>query len=373
MYLECVKKALIVIPTFNEKDNIEKIAKAILAEKIEADILVVDDTSPDGTGEIVKKLAAQDKRVNLLVRPEKQGLGKAYLAGFKWGMERRYTKFVSMDADFSHPVEALSRLISLCNEKTVAIGSRYVKGGKILGWEPSRYINSWGANFVTRMLLGIRAKDATAGFKCYPVEFFRKIDFAKVQAGGYAFQVEMLLLAQENNFKLAETPIVFKDRTVGESKISGELSKSAKLVFKLFSQKKSVRQFVKFAIVGGVNTIIDWAVYYPLKIFFGGIFSVLSVQYIKQLAKACSFVVSALSSYYMNRSWTFRSDDKKVLAEAGRFMLVAIGGLLINSVIFYLVTATLGWLDIFGLIIATAGATLWNFFINRNWTFKGSN
>lgn len=372
VYLECVKNALIVIPTYNEKENIEKIIEAILFQDIVADVLVVDDSSPDGTGKIVEKIAKEQNRVNLLTRKEKQGLGRAYVAGFKWGIEKNYKKFVSMDADFSHPPEILPELIALCDEKTVAIGSRYVKGGKIVGWQVNRYINSWGANFVTRTLLGIKAKDATAGFKCYPIEFFNRIDLNKIQAGGYAFQVEMLLRAQESGFKLAETPITFRDREVGESKISGELSKSAKIVFKLFSQKKSVRQFVKFAIVGGVNTLVDWAVYYSLKMLFGGIFPNTNLQNIKQVAKAFGFTVSATSSYFMNRRWTFRSEDKNVLQEAGKFAIVALVGLLINSYTFYLVTARLNWRDIFGLIVAGAVATFWNFLINRAWTFKGS-
>lgn len=372
VYFCCVKNALIVIPTFNEKENIKRIIEAIGEFDLPAEILVVDDSSPDGTGKIVTQIAKSSSKVHLLTRTEKQGLGKAYIAGFNWGIENGYKKFISMDADFSHPPEALSRLIELCDSQTVVIGSRYIKGGKIVGWDAKRYINSWGANFVTRLLLGIHAKDATAGFKCYPVEFFKKINLDKVQAAGYAFQVEMVMLAQEAGFKLVETPITFKDREVGESKISGELSKSAKLVFRLFSQKKSVRQFVKFAIVGAVNTLVDWAVYYPVRILLVSWLPNVSVKNVRQIAKAISFIVSALSNYVMNRKWTFRSTEKKVASEAGKFMIVALGGLVINQVFFYLVTNSLRWRDIFGLIIATAAATLWNFFINRNWTFKNS-
>lgn len=363
---------MIVIPTFNEKDNIGNIIDAILKQNIDADILVVDDSSPDGTGEIVKKITQKEKSVNLLTRTEKQGLGKAYIAGFKWGMEKKYKKFVSMDADFSHPPEALVDLIALCNKQTVTIGSRYIKGGKIIGWNISRYINSYGANLVTRIMLGIRPKDATAGFKCYPVEFFNKIDLDRIQAGGYAFQVEMLLKAQESVFKFVETPITFRDREAGESKISGELSKSAKLVFKLFSQRKSVRQFAKFAIVGAINTLVDWVVYYSIKLFLGGFFPGVNLQSIKQIAKALGFIISATSSYFMNRKWTFRSQDKGVLIQAGKFTIVAVIGLLINSSAFYLVTAHFNYRDIFGLIIAGAVATFWNFLINRAWTFKSS-
>lgn len=364
-----MRKTLVVIPTYNEKSNIKKIIEEIFKKTEKVDILVVDDSSPDGTGKIVEKIIENDKRVNLLTRTKKEGLGRAYVAGFNWGIGKNYTKFISMDADLSHPPEALNALIEMCDSKTVSIGSRYVRGGKIVGWDAKRYINSWGANFVVRSILGIKAKDATAGFKCYPIEFFKSIELDKIQAAGYAFQVEMLLLAQEKNFKLKETAIVFKDRVAGESKISGELSKSAKLVFKLFSQKKSVRQFIKFAIVGAVNSLVDWAVYFPLRILFQNITS-LDLQIARQIAKALSFIVSALSSYYMNRKWTFASKEKRVIAEASKFMIVASVGLLINSTVFYFITSYFGWAEFYGLVIATAVATFWNFFVNKGWTFK---
>lgn len=364
------EKNLVVIPTFNEKGNIKKIIEEIFRKTDRVDILVVDDSSPDGTGGIVAKLKEENKKINLLIRTKKEGLGRAYVAGFKWGMSKGYNKFISMDADFSHPPSAVEKLVDLCDSRTVAIGSRYVRGGKIVGWDSRRYINSWGANLVTRIMLAIKAKDATAGFKCYPVSFFRKINLDKIQAAGYAFQVEMLLLAQENGFALKETPITFKDREIGESKISGELSKSAKLVFRLFVQKKSIRQFVKFSAVGAANTLVDWVVYYPLRILILNWFPSLDLQNARQIAKAFSFVVSAMSNYYMNRKWTFRSTDKRIIAEAGKFMIVATGGLFINSIVFFYATSKFNFRDIAGLILATAAATLWNFLIHRSWTFK---
>jgi len=361
-----VNKTLIVIPTYNEKDNIVRLIEAIHGEKVLADILVVDDNSPDGTGKIVEKLSKKDSSTHVMHRQEKVGLGKAYVAGFKRGVDAGYEKLISMDADFSHPYTALKTMISLSKPDRVVIGSRYVKGGRITGWRWPRYINSWGANWITRTILRIKAKDVTAGFKSYPVEFFKKIDLDKVQASGYAFMVEMSLLAQENGFKLVETPITFADREVGESKIQGELIKSAKLVFHLAAQKKSYRQFVKFCIVGTINTGVDWAVFYPAKIVLSG----LQPQTAKQIAKAISFVISALSNYIMNRKWTFRSKEKQIVKEGAKFMLVAFGGLAINQAVFYLATGQLHWRDIFGLIAATAAATLWNFFINKQWTFK---
>jgi len=366
-----MNQTLIVIPTYNEKDNILRLISAIEQKKIAADVLVVDDNSPDGTGKLVDELSKKRSWVYILHRKEKAGLGKAYIAGFKWGLEKKYKKLISMDADFSHPVDVLPALIDLCNTKTVAIGSRYVKGGKIVGWQLNRYFNSWGANFVTRTLLMIKAKDATAGFKCYPAEFLKVINLDNIQSSGYAFQPEMLLLAQNNGFKLRETPITFVDRQVGSSKIQGELVKSARIVFGLALRQKTLRQFVKFGIVGAINSLVDWGIFYLLKIVLPGVFTSLNLQTIKQIAKAISFTVSAISSYIMNRKWTFRSTRSGVGREAVKFLVVATGGFLINNVTFYLVTARAGWRDIFGLIIATAAATFWNFILNKKWTFKG--
>jgi len=369
---------LIVIPTFNERENIARLIGEIRARKVPADILVVDDDSPDGTGQIVKKIAQADKSVYLLSRREKAGLGRAYAAGFTWGLQRGYQKLISMDADFSHPVGALAKLIALCRPDTVAIGSRYIKGGKIVGWKWPRYLNSWGANLVTRALLQISAQDATAGYKCYPARFLKQVDFSVLKAAGYAFQPEMLLKAQDSGFKLVETPITFVDRQAGESKIHGELVKSGKVVFALIRQSKSNRQLLKFLIVGAINTGVDWVVFFLLRTLFfrlqlnlpslggqGG-----AQQTLRQLAKAGSFVVSATSSYIMNRTWTFRSEDKKIGREAAKFFLVATGGLVLNSLIFYLITAVFRLPDILGLVIATAIVLVWNFLMNKKWTFR---
>ena len=362
--------ALVVIPTFKEKENISRLLLKIKDQKIPADILVVDDSSPDGTGQIVEDFIKQERWVHLLTRSEKQGLGKAYIAGFKWGMEKGYGKLISMDADFSHPPEALEKMIELCDAQTVVTGSRYIKGGKIVGWSWNRYLNSSGANFATRTLLGIKVKDATAGFKCYPTEFLKKINLDSLRSSGYAFQVEMILLAQDYGFKTVETPITFADRTYGTSKIQGELKKSAKVVLSLALEREGLRQFIKFAIVGAFNTLVDWVFFFLARTSLVGVFGTSHLQILKQIAKALSFVVSAASSYVMNRKWTFCSTNPQVGRELLRFFTVAAGGLIINSVVFYLVTARALWPDIFGLILATAAATLWNFFLNKKWTFR---
>jgi dolichol-phosphate mannosyltransferase len=272
-----------------------------------------------------------------------------------------------MDADFSHRPEDLPKLLDAPESVDVVIGSRYIPGGKILGWDIKRQINSRGAIFVARLLLGIKPKDATAGFKRYSRKFLKFITNHKLIASGYAFQVEMVLSAQQNGYHITEVPITFVDRTVGESKISGELMRSAKIVWRLFIQRQGIRQFVKFALVGLINTVIDWIIFFILK-------QPLSVhgQLGKQFAKAGSFIVSATSSYILNRRWTFRSDDKRVALQMIKFFIVASIGLVINNTIFYFMTAPrfLGLHDIWGLAFGTGLVMIWNFVFNKYWTFK---
>jgi len=362
-------KYLICIPTYNEAENIENLLKTISKLKLSnVDILVIDDNSPDGTSNIVKKLD-QSKKLNnqlfVLDRKKKEGLGKAYVAAFKWALAKKYDFVFSMDADFSHDPKYLPEMIKQSKNYDVVIGSRYIPGGRVEGWEWYRYANSYGANFVTRMLLGLKPKDATAGFKCYSKKFLQSLNLDKIIAGGYAFQVEMINLAQDGDFSITEIPITFADRRAGQSKISGELKRSAMTVWQLAVRKQSYRQFVKFAVVGAINTVVDWAVYFLIMKFTGW-----STQSLKQIAKALSFIVSATSSYIMNRVWTFRSKDKQVLKQAGKFFAVALVGLGLNNFIFYIITGILHWKDIFGLIIATGLVLFWNFFANKRWTFK---
>lgn len=244
-----MNKSLVIVPTYNEKGNIFRLIKAIKKRKFKIDILIIDDNSPDKTGKLINKLTKQENWIHVLCRKEKTGLGSAYVDGFKWGLKKQYTKFLTMDADFSHPIEDIPRLIKICNSNTISIGSRYVKGSKIIGWQWNQYLNSWGANFIARTLLMIRAKDSTAGFKCYPVEFLKAINLDKVYSSGYAFQPEMLLYAQQKSFVLSETPIIFVNRKIGKSKSQGEHFKFVKNIFTLALKQKAIRKFIDFAAV----------------------------------------------------------------------------------------------------------------------------
>lgn len=213
---------LVIIPTYNECENIAAIIEAVLQQSIDADILVVDDGSPDGTGDIViRKSEEHPERVHLLSRTSKDGLGRAYIAGFRWGLERDYLYFFEMDADFSHKPEDLPRLLRACvqGNADVAIGSRYVSGGKVVNWPFDRLMLSYGASLYVRVITWMPVKDPTAGFICYKREVLESINLERIKFVGYAFQIEMKYAAMTLGFRIQEVPITFADREQGSSKM----------------------------------------------------------------------------------------------------------------------------------------------------------
>jgi dolichol-phosphate mannosyltransferase len=222
-------KNLVIIPTYNEKENIEKMIRKVFSLSEKFDILIVDDGSPDGTASIVKNLQAEfPENLYIEERSGKLGLGTAYLHGFRWGLERGYAHLIEMDADFSHNPDDLVRLLDACkNGADLAIGSRYVKGGKVANWDKKRLLLSYFASWYVRTILWIRIKDTTAGFKCYKAEVLKKINFDAVTFKGYAFQICMKYAAIKHNFKVVEVPITFIDREFGTSKMSTSIFKEA--------------------------------------------------------------------------------------------------------------------------------------------------
>jgi dolichol-phosphate mannosyltransferase len=223
-------RKLIIIPTYNEKENIEEIIRKTFSAT-DADILVIDDGSPDGTAEIVKQLIGRERKNRLFIeeRSGKLGLGTAYIHGFKWALEHNYDYVFEMDADFSHNPEDVERLYSaiLDNNADVAIGSRYCQGVNVLNWPMSRLLMSYYGSMYVRFILGIPVKDTTAGFMCYSAKVLKNIDLNKIKHIGYGFQIEMKFNAYKLGFKIIEVPIVFKDRTLGTSKMSAGIFKEA--------------------------------------------------------------------------------------------------------------------------------------------------
>jgi dolichol-phosphate mannosyltransferase len=221
------ERGLVVVPTYNESANLPLIVPQILAQDPRLDVLVVDDNSPDGTGQLADQMAAADPRVHVMHRPGKGGLGKAYLAGFRWALERDYELIIEMDADFSHDPKFLRELLRAVENADLVIGSRYKTGVNVINWPISRLLLSLGANQYARWITGLPIIDSTGGFKCFRRRVLQAIDFERVRSNGYAFQIEMSFRAWKKGFRLVEIPIVFSDRVEGQSKMNKRIVREA--------------------------------------------------------------------------------------------------------------------------------------------------
>lgn len=215
--------ALVCIPTYNERENVEAITRAALAADPRVDVLIVDDNSPDGTGTIADRLAADDPRVHVLHRANKEGLGRAYLAAFRWALERRYAYILEMDADFSHDPKYLPRMLDEAQRADLVLGSRYVEGGGTVNWGTGRKVISRGGSLYARTILGVRIRDLTGGFKCFNRRVLEALDLDAIHSTGYGFQIELTYRTLKKGFTVKEVPIVFEDRRVGQSKMSKKI------------------------------------------------------------------------------------------------------------------------------------------------------
>jgi dolichol-phosphate mannosyltransferase len=222
------ERGLVIVPTYNESENVTRIVPLILEQDPGLDVLVVDDNSPDGTGQLADALAEANSRVHVLHRAGKEGLGRAYLAGFRWALERNYAFIFEMDADFSHDPQHLPEFLAAIRGTDMVLGSRY-RDGKVtvVNWPMTRLMLSYGANIYARAVTGLRLGDATGGFKCFRREVLMAIPLDQVRSNGYAFQIEMSFRAWKRGFRIAEIPIVFHDRTEGESKMSRRIIREA--------------------------------------------------------------------------------------------------------------------------------------------------
>jgi len=220
---------IVIIPTYKERENIEAIIKAITSLEVAFDILIIDDNSPDGTADIVKDLQKSSTNLFLVERPGKLGLGTAYIAGFKWALEKGYKFIYEMDADFSHDPRDLIKLCKACCEDgaDLAIGSRYISGVNVVNWPLSRVLMSYVASIYVRLITGMRIMDTTAGFKCYRRIVLEKINLDKIKSVGYGFQIEMKFKTWKMGFNVVEVPIIFTDRKLGASKMSGGIFNEA--------------------------------------------------------------------------------------------------------------------------------------------------
>lgn len=221
------QRALIIFPTYNERDNIEKIVHAVLPMDPRIHVLVVDDNSPDGTGEVADRLAAAESKVHVLHREKKEGLGRAYIAGFKWALDQGFDFIFEMDADFSHGPEYLRDFLREIQHFDLVLGSRYISGVNVINWPMSRLLLSYFANKYTHWVTGLPLKDATGGFKCFRRKVLESIDLDDIHSSGYAFQIEMSMRAWKKKFTIKEIPIIFVDRIAGQSKMNKKIVREA--------------------------------------------------------------------------------------------------------------------------------------------------
>jgi dolichol-phosphate mannosyltransferase len=222
-----IGRVVVVVPTYNERENLDSVASRVKDAVPDADLLIVDDNSPDGTGELADKLATEDPHVHVMHRPGKAGLGTAYRAGFRWALDRGYDAIIEMDADGSHQPEDLPRLIAALDRADLVLGSRWVPGGKVLNWPKSRHLISRGGNIYVRIMLGIKIKDATGGFRAFRAGTLRAIPLDEVSSQGYCFQVDLTMRTLAAGLTVTEIPITFVERERGTSKMSNAIVREA--------------------------------------------------------------------------------------------------------------------------------------------------
>lgn len=235
-------RVLVIIPTYQERENLPVILDRLLTSVPDVNVLVVDDGSPDGTGELADERARADERISVLHRTSKAGLGAAYVAGFGWGLEQGFDVLVEMDADGSHAPEQLPRLLSALRDADLVLGSRYVRGGTVVNWPRHREILSRGGNVYSRLALGVKIRDITGGYRAFRAPVLRAMDLSTVESHGYCFQVDLAWRALRNGFRVTEVPITFTERELGTSKMSGGIVREALLKVTVWGAQKRAEQ-----------------------------------------------------------------------------------------------------------------------------------
>jgi dolichol-phosphate mannosyltransferase len=305
-------RCVVVIPTYDEAENVGRVLDEVLAAASFADVLVVDDNSPDGTARLVAAHPAFGDRVHLLERPGKAGLGAAYRAGFQWALTRGYARIAQMDADLSHPPARLPALFTALDDADVAVGSRYVDGGGVRNWSWQRRLLSWAGNRYVRLVLGTGVRDNTAGFKAFRRDALEEIGVLASESNGYSFQIENTWRARTAGLDLVEVPITFTDRTEGRSKMSGAIAVEALSRVLLWRYA----ELLTFLMVGGIGYVVDVAAFNVFR----------SLEPFRSIdpayARTVAVVIAMVVTYLGNRTYTWRDDTRAVRRrEIGLFVL----------------------------------------------------
>jgi dolichol-phosphate mannosyltransferase len=319
------QKTLIVIPTYNEAENIRRLIPVVLmaTANLNIEILVVDDNSPDGTASIIKEMIKDEKRLHIMERQSKGGLASAYIDGFKWGMKSDYDNFLEMDADFSHNPECIVPMVEQISNYDMVIGSRNIKGGGTEGWPFVRNVISKGGSLYSQIILGCPIKDLTGGFNLWRKETLEKINLDAIISTGYSFQIEMKYKAYKAGCSYLEYPIIFKERAVGTSKMSKKIFFGA-LINVLLLRFPNFDIFAKFALTGGLGTITNLAVFFVLADLN---------RMPAAIASSVCYVIAATQNYLINHVWSFKKRTKNIkpsLLKWAQFLLVSLVGLSAN-------------------------------------------
>lgn len=349
---------LILVPTYNERENIRALLNA-LSGIPNVHVLVIDDASPDGTAEDVRAHEFFDRRIFLLAREGKQGLGAAYRAGFAWGFERDYETLTQMDADFSHDPIDLPRLFAAMDAGAdVAIGSRKIAGGSIEGWSLWRKFCSAGAMSASRLSLGLKTKDVTAGFRTWRKDFIEKLPVLTLQSNGYAFQEEMILAAEREGGRISEVPVIFRDRVRGSSKLGlDDIGEFFYTLVRLTLIRR--KRFVMYVTIGAFGAVLDLGLF----VFLHSLG--LSLLFANVLATSCAVIHNFAWHHFV----TFKEHDQIPHVALVKFISVSLAGIVFNSAI-VLTGVSLGLFPAIAKIVAIGCVTMWNYLMNTRVTFR---
>lgn len=357
-------KPLIIIPTYNEAENIPELISELTATGLDLSLLFIDDASPDGTADLIKAYQAEGHTIHLIQRQAKLGLASAYLEGFKWAQGGDYTAIVQMDADLSHQPKHLGPMLGHLKNHDLIIGSRYIPGGGVANWPWFRRLLSRGGSFYARLVLNTPITDLTGGYNVWHPGLLAKMNLDALNSNGYCFQIEMKHRAYELGANITEVPITFIERRLGYSKINRQIIFEAiwrTWLIKVRSEKMSrYKKFIKYSLVGATGMTMDISLMIIL---------VELAHWTPLSASFVAFAVSVTNNFIWNKLWTFRDSGKNYFIQFTRFVLTALVGLAINYLMMkWLLALSVNY--VIARFIVVAIIVMWNFFINSFWTFR---